>query len=91
MFKDEVDNTLEHIEITKEDFERIKKVWISVVVRSLDNKEHLAYSVVDDIINNGTIDDQLELINELDYNELVKVINKLDISNKSFVLMLPKD
>ena len=91
MFKDEVDNTLKHIEISLEDFERIKKSWISVVVRSLDNKEHLAYSVVDDIINNGTIDDQLELINKLDYNELVKVINKLDISNKSFVLMLPNE
>lgn len=90
MFKDEVDNTLKKIYISEEDFERIKKIWISVVVRSLDNKENLAYSVVDDIIKDGKIYDQLELINKLDYNELLDLIKKIDLSNKSFVLMLPK-
>lgn len=91
LFKDEVDKTLEDIVISQEDFERIKKIWISVVIRSLDNKEHLAYSIVDDIIKDGNIYDQLELINSLKYTDLLKIIDKLDLSNKSFILMIPKD
>lgn len=90
LFKDEIDHTLKNINITKEEFERIKKIWIAVVIRSLDNKENLAYSIVDDIIRDGNIYDQLKLINKLDYKELLTLINKLDLSNKSFVLMLPK-
>lgn len=90
LFKEEVDNTLKNISISKEDFERIKKIWISVVIRSLDNKENLAYSIVDDIIKDGMVYDQLELISKLDYYELLEIINKLDLTNKSFVLMLPK-
>ena len=91
LFKEEVDNTLQIINITEEDFERIKKIWISVVIRSLDNKEHLAYSIVDDIIKDGKVYDQLELINQLEYKELSKIINKINLDNKSFVLMVPKN
>ena len=91
LFKEEVDNTLKKIDIPEEDFERIRKIWISVVIRSLDNKEHLAYSIVDDIIKDGIVSDQYELITKLEYNELLKIINKLDLDNKSFVLMIPKE
>lgn len=91
LFKDEVDNTINNINITEEDFNRIKKIWISVVIRSLDNKEHLAYSIVDDIIKDGKIYDQFDLINSLNYIELESIINKLNLDNKSFVLMIPKD
>jgi len=91
IFKDEVDKVLKNINIIEEDFERIKKIWLSVVIRSLDNKENLAYSIVDDIIKDGEVLDQLELINNLNYHELLALINKLDLSNKSFVLMLPKE
>ena len=91
LFKDEVDKTLSDITISREDFERVKKIWISVVIRSLDNKENLAYSIIDDIIRDNDICDQIGLINKLEYNELLEIIKKLDLSNKSFVLMLPKE
>lgn len=91
LFKEEVDNTLNNISISKEDFERVKKIWISVVIRSLDNKENLSYSIVDDVIRDGIVYDQLELINKLNYEELETIIKKLDLSNNSFVLMLPKE
>ncbi len=91
LFKDEVDKTLENISISEEDFERIKKIWISIVIRSLDNKESLAYSIVDDIIRDNQVYDQLELISKLNYQDLLKIIRKLDFSNKSFILMVPKD
>ena len=91
LFKDEVDNTLSDINITKDDFERIKKIWVSIIIRSLDNKESLASSVIDDLIKDNEVVDQHELINKLNYDELLKIISKLDLSNKSFVLMVPKD
>ena len=90
LFKESVDDTLSNIKIDKEDFERIKKIWVSVVIRSLDNKENLASSVVDDIIKDGKVYDQLDLINMIDYEELLKFIKKLDLTNESFVLMVPK-
>lgn len=90
LFKESVDDALRNIKIDKEDFERIKKIWVSVVIRSLDNKENLASSVVDDIIKDNKIYDQLDLINMIDYEELLKLIKRLDLTNKSFVLMVPK-
>lgn len=91
LFKEEVDKTLNNISITKEDFERVKKIWISVLIRGLDNKENLAYSVSDDLVMDNEILDQYELINKLNYEELLGIIKKLDFSNKSFVLMVPKE
>ncbi len=91
LFKEEVDDTLKNIYISEEDFERTKKIWLSVVIRGLDNKENLAYSVVDDIIKDGMVFDQIELINKINYQELLELISKIDFTNKSFVLMLPKD
>jgi predicted Zn-dependent peptidase len=91
LFKDEVDRTLKNISITEEDFERVKKIWISIVIRGLDNKENLAYSVVDDLVRDNTIFDQIELINRLNYEEMQDIISKLDLTNKSFVLMVPKE
>ena len=91
LFKEEIDHTLKDINILEEDFNRIKKIWISVTTRSLDNKDNLAYSIVDDLINDNKIYDQLDLINKLKFDELKKVINKLDFNHKSFVLMIPKE
>lgn len=91
LFKDEVDNTLKNIVITEEEFTRIKKVWISIIIRSLDNKENIAYSIADDIMRDGKVSDQYEIIEKLNYSDLLKLINKIDWNNKSFVLMVPKE
>lgn len=91
LFKDEVDNTLKDIILKEDDFIRIKKVWISIIIRSLDNKENIAYSIVDDIMKDGKIYDQYELIKKMSYTDLLNLIKKIDWSNKSFVLMTPKE
>ena len=91
MFKDEVDKLVSNINITEEDFIRVKKIWIAIIIRSLDNKENLAYSIVEDVLKDGIVHDQYELIEKMDYNELLKVINKINWNNKSFVLMMPKE
>ena len=91
LFKDMVDKTIQNIKITLEEFIRIKKIWISVVIRSLDNKENLAYSITDDIIKDNKVHDQHELIEKMNYEELLQIIKEIDWNNKSFVLMMPKE
>ena len=91
LFKEEVDKTINNIDIKEEDFERIKKVWLSVIIRCLDSKETLAYSLVEDLLKEGEVFDQEELINMISYQELLNIISKLDLSNKSFVLLIPKE
>lgn len=91
LFKEEVDKTIKNIKITEKDFERIKKIWISILIRSLDHNEAIVSSVVDDLIKGESISDQYELINSLQYQDLLKIIDKIDTSNKSFILMVPKE
>ena len=91
LFKEEVDKTLKNISISIDDFNRIKKIWVSVIIRSLDNKETLAFSIVDDIIKENDVYDQEKIINMIDFSDLQKIISKLDFKNKSFVLMLPNE
>ena len=91
IFKDEVDKATSNINISEEDFERIKKTWLSIIIRSLDNKENLASSIIEDIIKDNEMTDQLELINKLKYQDLIKMINKLDLTNKTFIIMMKKE
>lgn len=91
LFKEEVDKAIKNINIEEKDFERIRKVWISVLIRSLDNVEAIASSIVEDIIKGDDITDQYELINKMIYEELLEVIDKIDFTNKSFILMVPKE
>ena len=91
LFKDEVDKTINNITITEEDFIRIKKLWLSIIIRSLDSKETLAHSIVEDILKDGKLYDQEKLINKINYSDLLKIINKLNLNNSSFVLMVPKE
>ncbi len=91
LFKEEVDDVLKNILITEDDFIRIKKVWMALLVRSLDSNEAIANSITDDIIKGEGVVDQYEETNSLNYDTLLKVVSKLDFSNKSFVLMIPNE
>ncbi len=91
LFKEEVDNTLNNISISKEDFERIKKVWYSIIIKGLDNIEVLANSVVSDILLNDKYTDEKKIIDSLKYSELEEIIKELNFNNKTFILVLPKE
>ncbi len=91
LFKEVVDRTLSNINITREDFERAKKVWLSLMIRCLDNIEMMANAIINDILLNDVYQDAKELLDKLRYEELEKIINEIDINNNSFVLMLPKE
>lgn len=91
LFKDAVDYELSHINISANDFQRIKKVFTSIVIRSLDNINALASTIVVSALKEENDFEQLEILNKLNYDDLQKVIKELDFTNHSFVLMLPKE
>lgn len=91
LFKEEVDKTLENIDITMEDFERIKKIWYSIIIKGLDNIEVVANSIVSDILLNGKYQDEKKIIDSLKYNDLKNIIKEINFNNKTFILVLPKE
>ena len=91
IFKDEVDNVLNNINITEEDFVRVKNIWTAITIRNIDHPEAMANFVVDRVVKNDYRFDRREMINSLNYDELLKVQQYLNFNNKSFVLMMPKE
>lgn len=91
IFKDEVDKAVSLYHITEDDFSRIKKIWFSINIRSLDKKEALACSIVDEIIRDGEIPNQYDLIKNLSYQGLLTIIEHLNFNYKSFILMIPNN
>lgn len=90
LIKEEIDKTLKNIHIEKEDFERIKNVLESIMIRSIDNIEYLASNISNTVLKNKKYIDKKELLDNIEYNELLEIIKELDFSNKTFILMLPK-
>ena len=91
LFKEEVDKTLENISINEADFERIKKIWYSIIIRSLDNPIVLADSIVTEILLNDKYVDEKDIIDSLKYSDLRNIIKELNFKNKTFMLILPKE
>lgn len=85
-------DTLEHGKITKEDIERIKKVWLSSEVMMIDNIDVTLDNIVYDIIEYGhIIPNKLDIIRHLDYDRLTEIRKKLDISNHALVVMKKRE
>lgn len=91
IFKDEIDKTLENLQINKDDFEREIKVRNSIIIRELDNISDVSYSIIRSIINRGKYIDDKEILDSLKYEEFLDVIKKLSFDNKAFNLLLPKE
>ena len=88
----EIKLILENINISEEDFERKKKVLISNEMFIYDNIEIVNEMIIDNILFDGELkDDIIPLIKELNYDELNEVINSLDLSNNTTVLLKNKD
>ena len=84
----EIKNNLESIDISESDFERKKKVLISNEIFIYDNIEVINEMIIDNILFDGELkDDIIPLIKELNYNELNEVINSLNLTNNSTVIL----
>lgn len=86
--KDQFDNC----EITEEEMERCKKVWISSEVIMTDNVEITVDNLINDIIEYGhIIPDKISMIRNMNLKELNKVRKKFNFENSATVILLPEE
>lgn len=87
----DIEKELENINIEEKDIERLKKVWIASEVAMIDNISVTLDNIVDDIIEYGKlIDNKPDLIRSINKERLDEIINNIDFSNRSVVLLEPK-
>ncbi|MBQ3469205.1 MAG: insulinase family protein [Bacilli bacterium] len=81
-----------NIEISTDDFNRYKKIWIANLVRSYENVDNAADSIFMDIVRyNKIVDNKLKIIKGLNKKDLDRVIKELNLSNKVVLKMVNKD
>ena len=84
----EVEKELEKITFDEESFERMKKVWIANEVKMIDDIDSTVHNVFDDYLKYGeVIADKIETIRELKFDNLMRIVEKLDFTNKAVVIM----
>ncbi len=89
---EEIKKTYDNFKITKDDLERLKKVWIASEIRMIDSVEMTVDNIYSDLIMyNHVYTNRTEMIKSLNIKELNKIIKKLDLSNQSLVMILPKE
>ncbi len=90
-FIDRVGQELANIVITEDDFERIKKVWLASEVSIIDNHELTLDNMSDDIQRYGDIvPNRMEIIKSLKKKVLDDMISKLDLTNRTTVIIKNK-
>ncbi len=91
IFVEKIKQRFANIRISKEEFERIKRVWIASEIRMIDNVEITVDNIYSDLIQyNKLYDNRIDIIKNLDIKELKKFIKCLDLSNQTLVMVLPK-
>lgn len=87
-FKEKLEERLEKLEVSKEDFERKKKVLISNEMLAFESVEAVNDIIIDNIIYDNKLEDNpIEVIKSLKYEELEELIKKLDISSRNKVII----
>ena len=90
-FSDYIVSTLKKAKITKEDLERVKKVWISSEVLMTDNSHTTLDNLYYDLTEFGHIvPDKIELFRNLSFKKLEEVRKSLNFDNYSVVVVKPE-
>lgn len=88
----EIKNELKNGQITEEEVERLKKVWISSEVIMIDSFATTLDNILDDIINYGKIvEDKVNIYKTLNKKELDKIYQSIDFDNSSVIYVEPKE
>ena len=75
----------------KADFERIKKVWIASEVQMIDDITTSADNLYSDMLRyHKFIPDKVDKIRSMNFETLKKMINEIDFSNTSEIIIYPK-
>ena len=85
---EEVKKVLEKVDIDEASFNRIKKVWTSREIKSIDNIDDTVDNTYHDILNyRKIIPNKLDIIKNMKYKSLKDLIKKIDFKNTSIVTM----
>lgn len=88
----EIEQELKNMNLTEEELERIKKVWISSEVMMIDNINMTLDNIVYDVIEYGDIiANKNEIYKSLNFDELTNLMQTTDMSNTSTVVIQPKE
>ena len=84
----EIKDELSNVKINKNDFERMKKVWIANEVKMIDDVDSAVSNLYDDIIRyEGVIADKIDRIRELDFKVMNEIVEKINFNNIAVVKM----
>jgi len=82
----------EHGEITKEEVERCKKVWISSEVIMTDNVEITVDNLINDIIEyNEIVPDKIPIVRKMTLEKLKKIRQSISFDNSSTVILVKEE
>lgn len=84
----EIKDELSNVKINKNDFERMKKVWIANEVKMIDDVDSAVSNLYDDIIRyKGVIADKIDRIRGLDFKVMNEIVEKINFNNIAVVKM----
>ena len=86
----EIDNRLKTVDVSKEDLERYKKVFIASKVRISDNVVATVSDIISDLVDyNDIIDNKIDLVKSITLKDIKNIKEKINMENKSVVKVLP--
>lgn len=86
-----IEETLKNIDISEEDLERKKRVLISNELFSFENIEVINDMIIDNLIFKNEIEeDIIGILKSLNKEELDNILDNLDLTNKSIVVLKNK-
>ena len=81
-------NYFKNIELNKENFERLKKIWIASEVRMIDSIHGTANNIMYDVLDYGEYkNNKINDIRSLSYDTLNKVKECLDLNNEAVIVI----
>ena len=84
----EIKDELGNVKINKNDFERIKKVWIANEVKMIDDVDSTVNNLYDDIIRyKEVVGDKIDRIRNLDIDIMNEIVKNINFNNIAIVKM----
>lgn len=91
-FIDELLKAITKLKFDEQEFERIKRVWISSEIRMIEDNETTARNIINDVVSYGEYkNNRIEDIKNLQFNEMINLYKRINWDNKSIVVLSPRN